>query len=70
MQIAVGDRAVMRKAHACGANEWEVTRTGADIGIKCIKCGHRVMLEREKFERAVRRLEPPGSGDGGYTNCG
>jgi hypothetical protein len=56
MLINVGDHAVMRKPHACGGNEWEVTRTGADIGIKCLKCGHRLMLARDKFERAVKCL--------------
>lgn len=57
MLVKAGDRAVMRKPHACGANEWEITRTGADIGLKCLGCGHRVMLARDKFERAVKSLK-------------
>jgi len=60
MQIRVGDVARMRKQHPCGSSEWEVTRVGADIGMKCLKCGRRVMLPREEFERRVKRLGPPG----------
>jgi len=58
MQIRVGDIAHMRKQHPCGGFEWEVTRIGADIGMKCLKCGRRVMLAREEFERRVKLLTP------------
>lgn len=54
--VKVGDKAVMRKLHPCGGNEWEVTRTGADIGLKCLKCGHKILLEREKFEKALKTV--------------
>lgn len=56
--IRVGDRAIMRKPHACGCFEWEVVRTGADIGVRCAGCGRRVLLEREYFERRVKTLQP------------
>ena len=54
-EFAVGDRVQMRKAHACGANEWEITRTGADIKIKCLCCGRVVMLGRQDFERGAKK---------------
>lgn len=57
--INVGDIAVMRKTHPCGSNEWVVYRTGLDIGIRCLGCGRRVLLPRNKFERAVKKLRPP-----------
>jgi len=56
MEISVGDIACMRKQHPCGGFEWKVTRIGADIGMKCLKCGRRVMLAREEFERRVKLL--------------
>ena len=56
IQIAVGMRVRLRKLHPCGSDEWIVTRTGADVGISCVKCGRRVMLEREEFERRVRQV--------------
>lgn len=46
----------LRKPHACGGDLWTVTRTGADVGMVCARCGRRVMLEREEFERRVKRL--------------
>jgi hypothetical protein len=37
-----------------------VTRLGADIGLKCLKCGRRVMLERAVLEKRLKqRLESP-----------
>jgi hypothetical protein len=65
MQAKAGDNAVMRKAHACGGNLWEIIRAGTDIGMKCLKCGHRVNLNRDVFERSVKQvLAPPGSDSG------
>ena len=34
------------KQHPCGTNEWEITRVGADIKIKCINCGRTVLIPR------------------------
>jgi hypothetical protein len=46
----------LRKSHPCGNDRWEITRTGLDFGLRCLKCGHRVMIPRQKFERAVKRI--------------
>jgi hypothetical protein len=56
--VKVGDTATMRKPHPCGSFEWTVTRIGADIGMKCLKCGRRVMLVRDEFERRLKSLRP------------
>lgn len=61
MDVRVGMRVVLRKPHPCGGLEWAVTRTGADVGVQCLRCGRRVMLEREEFERRVRRVTDPGA---------
>lgn len=66
--IAVGMRVRMRKPHPCGNDEWTVTRTGADIGIQCIRCGRRVMLEREEFERRVKSVVAVSDGSGKENN--
>lgn len=59
MQVLnVGDKVTMRKPHACGSYEWEIVRVGADIGLKCLKCRHRVMLDRTYFNRRVRSVAP------------
>ncbi len=54
MEFNIGDKVIMKKGHPCGGNEWEVLRVGADFRIKCINCGHIIMLPRVKFEKAVK----------------
>ncbi len=56
MDIRLGDVVRLRKPHPCGGDEWEVVRLGADIGIKCQTCGHRLLLPRRKFEKRVKKL--------------
>jgi hypothetical protein len=56
IEIKPGDIARLRKAHPCGSYEWEVVRVGADIGLKCLKCQRRVLLERSVFEQRVKGL--------------
>ncbi|MBI3977751.1 MAG: DUF951 domain-containing protein [Chloroflexi bacterium] len=56
MDIRLGDVYRLRKPHPCGSYEWRVVRLGADIGMKCQKCNHRVLLERPVFERRVKTL--------------
>ncbi len=55
-EIRLGDVVRMRKPHPCGSYEWEVVRLGADIGIRCQKCAHRVLLPRSRFPRQVKAL--------------
>lgn len=52
----IGDVVKMKKPHPCGSDQWEITRTGIDFGLKCLGCGHRVMLPRPKFEKAVKAV--------------
>jgi len=56
MEIKLGDVVRLKKKHPCGSYEWQVVRLGADIGIKCLKCRRRVLLERSVFERRVKEL--------------
>jgi len=58
MEINIGDIVRLKKKHPCGSYEWEVVRLGADIGIKCLKCQRRVLLERGVFERRVKAFVP------------
>lgn len=47
---------MMKKQHPCGSNEWLITRVGADIKIKCIACGHVVMLSRIDFNKKLKKV--------------
>ena len=55
-EIRLGDIVRLKKPHPCGSDEWQVVRLGADIGIKCVKCHHRVLIERHIFEHRVKTL--------------
>ncbi|KRL58065.1 hypothetical protein FC70_GL000138 [Paucilactobacillus oligofermentans DSM 15707 = LMG 22743] len=52
----LGDVVMMKKQHPCGTNEWEIIRMGADIKIKCLGCGHIVMLSRRDFEKRFKKM--------------
>ncbi len=56
VEYKAGQTVRMKKAHPCGSDCWEITRMGMDVGLKCCGCGHRVMLPRAKFNKAVRGL--------------
>lgn len=52
--IRPGDVVRLKKGHPCGANEWEITKLGMDIGLMCHGCGRKVRLERYEFDRRFR----------------
>ena len=63
IDFQIGDIVRLRKPHPCGGYEWEVVRLGADIGLKCQTCQHRVLLTRRELEKRlktfVHRAEDP-----------
>ena len=59
--VRLGDVIRTRKAHPCGNNEWTVVRTGADIRIRCNRCGRLVMMDRDTFLK--RRKDIVSRGD-------
>lgn len=59
MLLNIGDVVKMRKAHPCGSDLWTVTYMGADIKIRCEKCGRIVMLDRPTFEKRVKKIVAP-----------
>jgi hypothetical protein len=56
VRYEIGDIVKMKKTHPCGSDQWEITRTGIDFGLKCLGCGRRVMIARPKFEKAVKTI--------------
>lgn len=51
VDLRIDDRIGLRKAHPCGGREWRVVRLGADIGLVCERCGHRILMDRLDLER-------------------
>jgi hypothetical protein len=56
LDLSLGDVLRLRKPHPCGGDTWQVTRLGADIGLRCLGCGRRVMLERAVLERRTKAV--------------
>lgn len=56
MDVSVGDRLIMKKTHPCGGAEFLVLRIGADFRVKCVKCGHEVMVPRSKIEKSIKKI--------------
>lgn len=54
LELRLGDVVLLRKAHPCGGRQWRVERLGADIGMRCLTCGRRALLERRVFERRLK----------------
>ena len=62
--VALGDMVQLRKPHPCGSFRWTVVRLGADIGLRCQGCQHRVLLPRPVFEKRLKAVVArAGSGD-------
>ena len=55
MKYREGGKIISKKPHACGGNEWLVLRTGADIKIKCVKCGRIMFLSQDQVDKMVKK---------------
>lgn len=64
MDLRMGDVVRLRKKHPCGGFDWEIVRLGGDIGLRCLMCSRRIILERPVLRRRMRQFvsrgEPPG----------
>jgi hypothetical protein len=56
MDLRVGDVLRLRKPHPCGAADWEVTRVGADVGLRCSGCARRILLDRPVLRRRMKAV--------------
>ena len=61
MDYNIGDIVKTKKQHPCVSKEWEVTRVGVDFKLKCIGCGHVVMLPRERALKAITKKMEKGA---------
>ncbi|MFZ5919317.1 MAG: DUF951 domain-containing protein [Chloroflexota bacterium] len=61
VDFQLGDVLRLRKPHPCGGNEWRVVRLGADIGIRCLTCGRRVLVPRSELIRRLKAIVPAGN---------
>lgn len=56
MDLKLHDKVELKRQHPCGSKTWEVLRVGMDIKLRCLGCGHEVMVPRRKAEKAIRAV--------------
>lgn len=56
-EYEIGDVVKLKKQHPCGSFEWEILRVGADLRLRCIGCGHQIMIARRQVEKNTKELK-------------
>lgn len=56
IKFDVSDKLMLKKKHPCGSNIFTVLRLGTDIRIRCDFCGRDMTQNREKLERAIKKV--------------
>lgn len=56
MDLKLHDILELKKEHPCGSRRWEVLRVGMDIKLRCMGCGHELMVPRRKAEKSIKRI--------------
>ena len=59
MDLHLHDKVELKKAHPCGSAQWEILRVGMDIKLKCLGCGHLIMVPRKLVEKNCRGIRKP-----------
>ncbi len=59
MDYQLGDIVKLKKEHPCGSREWEILRVGMDFRLKCLGCGHQVMMPRKQVEKNTKGIRHP-----------
>jgi len=62
--LQMNDVLRLRKPHPCGNTDWVVVRLGADIGLKCLGCGRRLLLPRREVARRMKSYVNKAGPDG------
>lgn len=55
--LELNDIVTTKKPHPCGGDKWLVVRVGADYKLKCLKCGHIVLLDSNAVKKAVKKID-------------
>ena len=53
----IGSLLILKKGHPCGENLWEVVKLGADIRLKCTKCGRIVIIPRIELNKKIKKVK-------------
>ncbi|HBB05139.1 MAG TPA: DUF951 domain-containing protein [Firmicutes bacterium] len=58
LKYSLFDEVEMKKAHPClsHSKRFQIVRIGADIKIRCLGCGNLIMMDRDKFNHAIKKV--------------
>ena len=56
MDVRVNDELKLKKSHPCGGDRFAVLRVGMDFKLRCLTCGHEMMIPRQKAEKSIKAL--------------
>ncbi|MDD4210797.1 MAG: DUF951 domain-containing protein [Clostridia bacterium] len=56
MEYELKDKLISKKQHPCGFNEWEIIRTGADYKLKCLGCGHIILVDYSILKKMTKQI--------------
>ena len=57
MDIALHDVLTLKKEHPCGGKTFLVLRIGMDFRLRCLTCGHEMMLPRKTVEKSIKAVQ-------------
>ena len=63
MLYSEGGKIISKKPHACGGREWTVMRIGADVKIKCNKCGRAIFVSVTEADKLTKQYIPKEDSD-------
>ena len=58
-QYEVGYIVTLKKPHPCKSHDWEILRVGMDFRLRCLGCGHQVMVPRRLVEKNTKSVRKP-----------
>ncbi len=56
IKFKVGDVLELKKKHPCGDNRFKVLRVGGEMRLSCLCCGHDLIIDRIKLEKATKNI--------------
>lgn len=60
IKLELGDVIETKKSHPCGGKEFEITRVGMDLRMKCNTCSKEIWIPRNKLEKRIRKIRRNG----------
>ena len=58
LRFTLGDTLELKKPHPCGGRRFPVLWVGGEMRIRCLGCGHDMVIDRIKLEKAVKHIIP------------